>query len=278
MPLRGAALTILAALAVQIPTISLAQGVSVAPTRILLDGRTRSATVYLSNRGAKTETYRIGLARYTMREDGAIVPADSTAADLFADELIRFSPRRVVLPPGGSQTVRLLVRRPMGTMPEAAEYRAHLSIRSVPGVPKLEEVENTGEIPPEYRDKVLVRPLASVETLVPIIIRFGKLEARASLASPRLSADHRQLEFALERQGDRSLYGEITILHRDPSGRETQVGYVKGLAVYTPLQRRTISQAIDLAPDAGGSLLVRFAELEAGGGSETADLVVPIVN
>ncbi len=282
---RGLVLAMLVGLIAQIPGTGLAQGVSVAPTRIVLDGPTRAATVYLSNRSDRTETYRIDLVRYTMRDDGAIVPADSLGQEdeLFADELIRFSPHRVVLPPGGSQTVRLLVHRPAGGGPLNAEYRTHLSVRSVPGVPTLAEVERPTELPPEYRDKVLVRPVASIETLVPIIVRFGRLEATVKISEPHLfrrgPGTEPRLDLVLERTGNRSLYGELTITYVDPRGKEARVSYVKGLAVYLPNTRREIRQNLDLEPGVrlnAGHLRVEFTELEVGGGNESATLEIPL--
>jgi len=200
-----------------------AQGVSVAPSRILLDGHTRSATVFLSNRGDRTETYRISLVPMLMREDGALVRADSTQIEeaQFAGGAVRYSPRRVVIPAGGSQTVRLLVRRPQGLKAKDIEFRAHLSVRSIPSVPRLEELEVPlpEEIP---EDQFIAIPVASVETLVPLVVRFGKPEATVEISQAQLirgESGELMLGFDLLRQGQRSLYGDLTVRHLDPLGQ-----------------------------------------------------------
>ncbi|MEZ4389270.1 MAG: hypothetical protein R3D98_17120 [Candidatus Krumholzibacteriia bacterium] len=249
-----------------------AQGVSVAPSRILLDGRTRSATVFLSNRGDRTETYRISLVPMIMRQDGALVRADSTQYDqaAFAEDVVRYSPRRVVIPAGGSQTVRLLVRRPHDREVGDTEFRAHLSVRSIPTVPRLEELETPlPENIPE--DQFVAVPVASVETLVPLVVRFGKPDATVSIVEPHLiKADDGQpaLGFDLQRTGERSLYGQLTVTHVDPSGLETPLYFGRGIALYTPNPSRSFrisvgDRGVDLT---NGRITIDFVETEDGGG------------
>lgn len=259
-----------------LPGRALATGVSVAPNRIVLEGRTFAATVYLTNRSNETNTYRIGFSKLKMLESGAIVAADpenDDTGELFADELIRYSPRRTVIPPGGSQTVRLLVRRPRGNMPQSAEYRTHLSIRSIPDVPRLEELEaeptaSLGD------DELSVTAVASVETLVPVIVRFGRLEAKASITDLHVDLEATPtVTLSLNRTGDRSLYGEVNFTYVAPDGRESSLGFMRGLAVYTPLPRRhldyrlQIPEGVDLSV---GTLRAVFEETPDGGGDQSA--------
>ena len=256
-----------------------AQGVSVAPSRILLDGRTRSATVFLSNRGDETETYRISLVPMIMREDGALIPADSTRMDrsAFAEDVVRFSPRRVVIPAGGSQTVRLLVRRPRDETVEDVEYRAHLSVRSIPTVPRLDEVTNPldREVP---EDQVLAVPVASVETLVPLVVRFGKPWATARIAEPRLLQDDEGrtlIGFSLLREGTRSLYGQVTITHEGADGETSRLYYGRGIAVYTPNAHRVFRIPVnETAETLDGRISIVYQETSDGGGDQEARAVL----
>jgi P pilus assembly chaperone PapD len=259
---------------------ALAQGVSVAPSRILLDGRTRSATVFLSNRGDQSETYRISLAPMVMREDGALIRADSTNLDqaAFAEEVVRYSPRRVVIPAGGSQTIRLLVRRPRTDDVGDVEYRAHLSVRSIPTVPRLDELESPlpEDIP---EDQFVAVPVASVETLVPLVVRFGKPDATAAIADPQLTRDaegRTWLEFDLRREGERSLYGQLTITHRSDDGVETEIHHGRGIALYTPNTSRHFRiQASGKSIDpTRGRITIDYVETEDGGGDGRAQAVV----
>jgi hypothetical protein len=255
-----------------------AQGVSVAPSRILLDGRARAATVFLSNRSNESETYRISLAYYVMDEDGTLIRSDATAddADDFAGRVLRYSPRRVVIPAGGSQTIRLLVRRPRDEQIDDREFRAHLSVCSVPSVPHLKEVEQT--LPEVDDDKFLAQPVASVETLVPIVVRFGHPEATLDLAGAAIVRDPESgapaVRFTIERTGGRSLYGDLSVTHRDLGGNETELYFGRGVAVYAPNTRRVFT----IAPDGSsldlrsGSILVEYRETRDGGG-DLADVL-----
>ena len=244
------------------------QGVSVAPSRILLDGRTRAATVFISNRSDEAETYRISLVYYIMEDDGTLVRSDSLAAAAtnFAGEVLRFSPRRVVIPAGGSQTVRLLVRRPRDRDVDDQEFRAHLSVCSIPTVPRLREVEE--KLPEiDKETQFIARPVASVETLVPVIVRFGRPEAELSLSSAGFSPDG-AVKFRLDREGQRSLYGNLTVTHFDPMGNETQLYYGRGIAVYTPNPSRLFTIK---SPEPGldlrrGRVVVDYQETPDGGG------------
>lgn len=261
-------------------TMVQAQAVSVAPSRIVLDGRARSATIFLSNRGDRTETYRISLVPMVMQEDGALVRADSTQLDqaCFAEDALRYSPRRVVIPAGGSQTVRLLVRRPRDLEQQDAEFRAHLSVCSIPTVPRLEEL---GRPIPENipEDQIVAMPVASVETLVPMVIRFGDPEATVNIAEPRLSrgeGGQTILNFDLLREGTRSVYGDLTVNHVGLDGQETPLYLGRGIAVYTPNQRRGFSiPCDDLGVDLSqGQVVINYVETPDGRGDQEAHMTV----
>jgi hypothetical protein len=259
--------TLAGALVILCSATAWSQGVSVAPGRIVLDGKTRAATVFLSNRSNEAETYRISLVYYRMEADGTLVRADSVAsasAD-FAGEVLRYSPRRVVIPAGGSQTVRLLVRRPRDRDVDGQEFRAHLSVCSVPTVPRLQEVE---EQLPEIDEETqfIAQPVASVETLVPVIVRFGRPEATLAISNAGVNAEG-AVTFQLDRSGGRSLYGNLTVTHVNPMGHETQLFYGRGVAVYTPNPSRRFTIATGPDVDARrGRIVVDYQETPDGGG------------
>lgn len=260
---------------------SLAQGVSVAPLRLLFDARTRSATVFLSNRSPETATYRISLVNRRMLEDGSIVVAEEAQpGEYFADDLIRFSPRRVTIAPFGSQTIRLLVRRPRGDVPEDAEFRTHLSIRSIPQTPLLQDLETQERLTNE--GQLSVKAVATIETVIPLLLRLGNPLATIQIANPSLDLDTTRqgypvLELDLVRGGARSVYGDLEIVHIAADGQETQVHLAKGLAVYYPTARRhmiialkgTTSQLLK-----SGQLRVRYTESEEMKGDQSAQLLL----
>lgn len=265
------------------PRASLAQGVSVTPLRVLFDGRERSTTVFLSNRSNTQNTYRISLVNRRMLQDGDIVPAEEQGpGERFADGMISFSPRRVTIAPQSAQTIRLLVRRPRGDVPEDVEFRTHMSIQSIPPTPRLEDLETNEKLIEEQ--KLLVQPVVTVETVIPVIIRFGNPQATIAVENPRLKLNDPglpdpQLVVDLVRTGDRSVHGDLEVFHVRPDGSRESLYVSRGLAVYAPLQVRTKTirmKGVDPARLTTGSLLVRYRETPDMHGDQTAELVVPL--
>jgi hypothetical protein len=242
-------------------------GLLVAPTRLVFEGRQRTGQLTLVNTGARTATYRISLVRMRMTETGAFREVqDPDSAERFADTLVRFSPRRVELPPNVPQTVRLQVRLP-ADLP-AGEYRSHLLFRAVPSV----EPEDTARAEPVHDLQLTLRAVYGVS--IPVIVRQGTLVAGVSLSDARVelvpgAEPPAQLTVTLNRSGDRSVYGDLrAVLVRDGQ-TDLVVGVAKGLAVYTPNPRRTCLLPLRLPPelDSRARLRVRFDP--APGATET---------
>ena len=260
-----------------------AQGVAVTPLRVLFDGRTRSTTVFLSNRTSTANTYRISLINRRMLESGDIVEVDEAGpGEYFADEMISFSPRRVTIAPQSAQTIRLLVRRPRGDVPDDVEFRTHMSIRSIPATPRLEDIEANRKLVEE--EKMSVQPVVTVETVIPILARFGDPEATIELANPRIVFEAPEnglpmLLLDLHRDGERSVYGDLEVYHAAADGSEERIHLARGLAVYSPLAMRTLKVRFkEVAPERlkSGSLRVVFAEMAEMNGDQVAEIIIPL--
>ncbi len=261
----GALYFSLAALIVHVSMVLAQAGdhLSVTPTRVVFDGRTRSAQILLINQGTAAQTYRISLIRMRMTEDGRIEEiTDPEPPAASADPLLRYAPRQVSLEPGVAQTVRLLLRKPADLA--AGEYRSHLLLRAVPPQDAGHSIESlqTGERQIGFQ----LTPIYGVS--IPVIVRHGDLPAAVALADPELLAADgevpRTLSLRLERRGERSVYGDLTVTWiPSGGGLGIVVREVKGVAVYTPNPSRTLR--LTLPPPAGvelrsGRLEVRFAE------------------
>ncbi len=255
---------------------SAAGGLSIAPTRLMFDGHSRVATVYLSNKGDQPATYRILLKDKRMLESGQIVDAESPLpGEHPAADLVRFSPREVVVPPHGSQTVRVMLRNPSEGPLTRGEARTHLVFQSVPAVPTVEELA-------ARQDRLVAQ--AIIETSIPVIIRRDNPTAVIALDAAQLdSLPDRDgmpvLQVVLERTGERSVYGDLSV-DLEADGKTTRVGLMVGLAVYTPTPRRVIRLPLTLAQKdlpASGRLVVRYAETEIGHGDLMADTYLEFV-
>lgn len=253
---------------------TLASGLSIAPIRLVFDGRSRVATVYLTNKGDASSTYRILVRNKRMLETGQIVDAEEAwPGERFASELLRFSPRRVVLAPGESQTVRVMLRNPSEGNLEHGEYRTHLIFQSVPNAPTPEK---------EARRDGHTVAQAIIETSIPVIIRRDNPDAVVSFAKASLDTaqtpDGRPLlDLVLAREGERSVYGDITVDWIDASGRGRPVAKIVGIAVYHPTPRRQIRLPLavtDPSVLSEGRLYVRFEESPLGRGDLWTDTTV----
>ena len=162
------------------------------------------------------------------------------------------------------------------------EYRTHLSIRSIPSTPRLEDLEAMEKSRAE--GKLSVKAFATVETVIPIILRLGDPQAEIELANPILEMGTGEsisptLYVDMIRAGNRSVYGEMEVIHIAPDGQEQQLYYARGLAVYFPTaMRHKRIQLKTATPEIlrSGRLLVRYDETEDMRGDESAQLTIPL--
>ena len=232
----------------------------VAPTRIILDG-SRGTEVILSNIGSEEATYRIGLELRRMLENGRLVPveaADASAAETAALDMIRYAPRRITLPPGQPQAVRLAARP--GADLEDGEYRVHMSFKAIP---RPREV--TASDTPAEGVSIQLIPIYGVT--IPVIVRHGRVQAQVAISQPSIvqGEDGPELSMTISRAGDSSTYGTLTVTKQ---GAEEPIVMLRGLAVYPELSERQVR--VRLTPEQAasftGQIRIEYREdLEAGG-------------
>jgi len=234
----------------------------VAPTRVVLDG-SRGTEVILSNIGSEEATYRIGLELRRMAENGRLVPVEKAEANDTEEAalgMIRYAPRRIALPPGQPQAVRLAAR-PGAELPDG-EYRVHMSFKAIP---KPREVTDA---PPPQGGGVAIQLIPIYGVTIPIIVRHGRLEAQVAINQPRVvqTEDGPQLALTLSRAGDSSTYGELRVTK---PGVKDPLVVSRGLAIYPELGSREVRIPLTAEQEASltGQLRFEYREMpEAGGG------------
>ena len=248
-----------------------AGGISIAPTRVIMDGNSRIATIYLSNKGDKAATFRVMLRDKEMLTSGQICDlAEGETILNSATDYIRYSPRRVRIPAYGHQTVRLKLQNPKSGSLTRGEYRTHLVFLSIP------------EDAPGDDGRLHAR--AIIETSIPVIVRRQKPAATARLSEARIDTlsgpDGRpRLNLVLHRDGDRSIYGDVKVVLQGDGRKSETLSRVNGLAVYFPTPYRELSLPLDLPPGRSlerGTLMIEFSETEAGKGDLRTRLTVPL--
>jgi len=258
-----------------VPRVTAVGDLLVAPTRVILDDRTRTAEITLINVGAAKATYRVSFLHQRMSEVGEmkIIEAGQEAADeRFADELVRFTPRQVVLEPRLAQTLRVQLRLPEGLAD--GEYRSHLLFRAVPDAvaPAAPGADQANELAIE------LRPVYGVS--IPLIVRHGATSATVTLSdlalqAPAAADQPSVLTVRLNRSGTASCYGNLVVnLLPVGGGKAVTVGTIGGVAVYTPNATRVVQMPLTAIP-AGvtlqGTLQIVYQEKQEQGGAVLAE-------
>lgn len=212
-----------------------AHAVRVSLKRIVFDSSKRSEILTIINNTSESQTYRLGWRKYRMDEGKTIraLGKDEVANDiLWADEMIRFAPRRITVPAGASQQIRLLLRRPKDL--QQAEYRAHLWIVS--------EVKPDAFTADESQKKQSIRLAVQPSISLPIFVRNGDLNVEASITDAKIARNDKGLNvsFKLNRSGDRSIYGDFDFVCTD-GGQENVIQQIRGIAVYREVTHRNLS-------------------------------------
>ena len=243
-----------AALATTTPATAGIGDLLVAPTRLVLDGR-RGTEVVLNNIGDEPATYRISVEFRRMTPDGRLVDVtEPTAEEKLAQEMIVYAPRRVTLAPHQPQSIRIAARAPQGLAD--GEYRVHLLFRAIP---PAKPVVSAGEAAPASGLRFALIPVYGVT--IPVIVRFGNLQAKAGIANVHLATQDGKPAVALDlsRSGDRSTFGEVRVLK---PGVKNPIAVQKAVAVYKEVATRQLTIPLDEAfkGSAAGPVTVQYVE------------------
>lgn len=173
-----------------------------------------------------------------MKEDGSFEEiSQAQAGALSAEPYLRYFPRTVTLAPNEAQVIRLQLNKPAQIKP--GEYRSHLYVRAVPLPTPL------GQETKEESSNISVKLVPVFGLSIPVIVRTGQTNASVAFTDLSLNKIAKTVSFGLNRTGNASVYGDITVTHTAPDGKKTIVGLVKGLAVYTPNLRRMVQLPLD---------------------------------
>ena len=241
----------------------------VAPTRIIFEARDRTAQVSLVNSGTETETFRLEFVRKRMTETGQFLDVDKPLADeRFSDGMIRFSPRQVTLPPGQSQTIRLILRKKANL--EAGEYRSHLLFKTIPKT-SASSIESVGN---KDGKNLSIELKPSLGISIPVIVRHGKTTSAVSIDGIKRFYDKKQkkqvVEFVLSRNGNESVYGDLSVNLIKSNGTTYNLARMNGISVYSPNSMRKVRMVIYLPKNVSlkeGKLVIVYTKPADAGGA-----------
>lgn len=236
------------------------------PTRIVLEGGSKYATVTVRNNGDGVGRYKIDLVDTIMDENGGIKVREETDKDPYsAKTILSLSPKSMTLKPDENQPIRILVKN-YDSLPDG-EYKSHLEVRLTESDLDLK----TG-LPSTDGTTVTLKP--KMTTVIPIIIRKGATDFKVSLDEAKLvmaGSDGQTaptIKTTFRFSGNRSVLGDIKVTHIAPDGKEEQLAFFRGIAIYRDVATRT--QSVPLKVPSGlnihaGKLNVAFMSQENEG-------------
>ena len=233
------------------------------PKRIVIQDRQRIATVGLYNRAAAQGNYEVVLNDMMMSPSGTIVDLASVKDETLrarvktASSLLRWSPRKIVLPSNEAQTIRIMARIPPELPP--GEYRTHFSVMQVPiDNAAGNSIENAaGQT--KSGGGIGVRIVPRFGITIPVIVRVGETTlttGQRDLSVRPMGKGRSGVALTITRSGTRSAFGNVTVT---ASGSSKPFAIIKGIGVYPEVDQRAVMVPID--PAAPASSYVRGARL-----------------
>ncbi len=211
------------------------------PRRLVFEGRQRVEQIILSNTGKDSATYNISFVEYKMNELGDFVRiTEPELGQQFATPFLRVFPRRVNLASGESQTVKVQVINT--NKMEEGEYRSHLYFRAEKNNKPLAQDNEVRE-----SNMISAKLEAVFGISIATIIRSGTSNTTASILNAEYSIDEESnpfLSFTINRNGNMSTYGDLTINYISNENISYKVAMAKGVAVYTPGNLRKVKMQL----------------------------------
>lgn len=230
----------LAALAAGMTALPARADILISPQRVTLDEANRQPVISLHNPGTEARTYRLKWVERRLGEDGKLTHVKDGENPRSIASMVRFSPRRVVVEPGKTQTVRLDYRPPADLAP--GEYRSHLLIELEP------RADGGGgtEVMRGEKDGMSFRLDALLSFSVPVFVRHGAGTATAQIAAveptmvERDGAKEPGLKVHLTRGGEFSSYGRLVVYQQlNAKAPVEQISEAGGVAMYTEVSGLT---------------------------------------
>ncbi|MFZ4400311.1 MAG: hypothetical protein ACOYO1_09770 [Bacteroidales bacterium] len=213
----------------------------VSPVRVVFDGKKQKEEISLVNTGNDTAVYSVSFLQYKMTEDGGFeIITKPEAGQNFADPYLRIFPRKVTLAPREAQVIRLQLRKSPDMV--TGEYRSHLYFRAEKGKSPL-GMEVKGK--DTALMSVQITPVFGIS--IPIIIQNGDVKFTATLSNLKVEKldTIQNLKLTINRSGNISCYGDLIAEYIPVSGKAIEIGLIKGIAVYTTVDKRNVSMKIN---------------------------------
>lgn len=182
--------------------------IALSSTLLKVGARSRTATVSVANRTDTNQRYRVSVIDMVMTPNGKVRPLaeGEQGHSRSAKDWVIATPSSISLPPGGSQNIRLLIRRPKGLTD--GEYRAHLMVSQEP------PADIAGGLKEDRGGKQSGLELNIVtiySTTIPVVIQQGEQRSGASITKAHFDGEGKNLILGLKREGNASFRGFVML-------------------------------------------------------------------
>jgi len=231
-----------------------AASVSFSKYRFVFDDQLRQDSLVLSNSGSNAARCSLSAENFLMSAAGPLKLA--TKEDKIAnsaENIIRYSPRRVTINAASKQTVRIASRRRANI--KDGEYLSYLKISCVEQA-DTNQTQNT---------QVAVN--ANFVYYIPLQVRVGKLAASTRIENAKISSTEGRYSVSFDhiRKGNRSVVGNIAIIEKK-SGNS--LGKLNNAVIYMPFAKK--QHKITLSSRPNGPVEIIFSEEQISRGSLVA--------
>lgn len=213
--------------------------------RVLLTPEQSAKDYQIFNQGDTDAYCTTQVVDHNVSRDGklSLAQADNKPSTS-ASDILRISPRRVLVPAKSNQKVKVVARR-LRQMADG-ERVSYLNLRC-----KAQVSQHAG--------KIQIQP--NFVFNIPVIVRKGQLPVEAKLENPKFlkSGNNLVASIDLVRSGKRSLYGNLVI-----SDKTGILAVQKGISHYLQSDRVPLNVRLKHQPQ--GPVLIEFNELTQFGG------------
>jgi len=249
-------------------------------------------SVHVRNIAETTGYYEVYLepARHLSEVQQATKVNDNYVPANLLEQMANVVPNLLVIAPDEEAIIELVMTKPAGL--PAGEYHSRLIFRAMPSPEEAAEAElaEKEQVAAELvaaeqgiqlpDSPVLVR-VQLPEYGVPVVMREGVTQAVAQLSAPELLEDEHGfwLSLTLNRQGERSLFGDFKVLGDGPGVNAPDVLMIKKyVSLDIPETSKTVAMRF---PDSADLMLYRelkiqFQERARYGGEQKVELVLPL--
>lgn len=214
------------------------------PMRVVFEGNKQKESISLVNSGKDTAVYSISFVQRSMKEDGSFVAIEKPdSGQMFAEPYLRIFPRTVTLAPGEPQVIVLQFRRKPDMA--AGEYRSHLYFRSE------KKTKPLGNEEPADANVLSFNIIPIYGISIPVIIRTGEVNVSSTISGLKLETAQdtiHTLKLTINRAGNISLYGNLTVEYIPAQGKPFVVGALNGVGVYTTINKRYVDVKLNKMP------------------------------